>query len=75
MFNTNQTSVAVNTKDQIIAIIRNHGPVIPKDLTKKLKIDTVFAGAHLSELVANKNITEIFLKDFIITICYNLCKI
>ncbi|MBS3157776.1 hypothetical protein J4206_00640 [Candidatus Woesearchaeota archaeon] len=56
MFNTNQTSVAVNTKDQIIAIIRNHGPVIPKDLTKKLKIDTVFAGAHLSELVANKKL-------------------
>src|SRR3989338_4221873 len=56
MFNTNQTSVAVNTKDQIIAIIRNHGPVIPKDLTKKLKIDTIFAGAHLSELVENRKL-------------------
>ncbi|MBI2136740.1 hypothetical protein HYU06_06740 [Candidatus Woesearchaeota archaeon] len=56
MFNTNQTSLAINIKDQIIAIIKSHGPVIPKDLTKKLKIDTVFAGAHLSELVENKKL-------------------
>lgn len=43
-------------KDKILAIVRAKGPVIPKDLTKQLKLDTVFAGAHLSELVANKKL-------------------
>ncbi len=56
MFNTNQAAVSVNMKDKILAIIRLKGPVIPKDLTKQLKLDTVFAGAHLSELVANKKL-------------------
>jgi len=56
MFNTNQASVSVNMKDKILAIIHAKGPVIPKDLTKQLKLDTVFAGAHLSELVANKKL-------------------
>jgi hypothetical protein len=49
-------------KEKIITLIRSKGPVIPKDISKNLKLDTVFAGAYLSELVENKKLNITTLK-------------
>ncbi len=41
---------------QIISIIERKGPVVPSDLCRELKIDSIFAGAYLSDLVKSKKL-------------------
>lgn len=41
-------------KEQVLAIIRRKGTVIPIDISKELNTSTILAGAFLSELIANK---------------------
>lgn len=40
----------VSVPDQIIRLIRTRGYILPADITRELKINTLFAGAHLSEM-------------------------
>ena len=47
---------------QIISLIEKKGPVVPSDLCKELKIDSIFAGAYLSELVKSKKLIISTLK-------------
>lgn len=43
-------------KEQILEIIKNKGPTTPSELTRQLKINTMFVGAYLSELVSSKKL-------------------
>ena len=38
-------------EDKVVAFLRSRGPSLPSDISKNLKTDTFFAGAHLSTLV------------------------
>ncbi|MBW3011149.1 hypothetical protein KY326_02950, partial [Candidatus Woesearchaeota archaeon] len=42
---------SVNVPDRIIQMIRLRGYVLPTDISRELKINSIFAGAHLSEMV------------------------
>ncbi len=48
--------------DKILDIIRNKGPILPSDLAKQLKTNTMFIGAHLSEMVSSKKLIVSHLK-------------
>lgn len=41
-------------KNQILTIVKQEGPVLPVQISRKLGSDTIYAGAILSELVENK---------------------
>ena len=43
-------------EEQIIALVKRKGPIVPSDLTSDLRIDSLFAGAYLSDLVKNKKL-------------------
>mgnify|MGYP001614895769 CR=1 FL=1 len=43
-------------KEDILKIIRNDGPVLPIQLSRRLNKDTIFAGAILSELVKDRHV-------------------
>jgi len=43
-------------KDKIYNYVVQYGPVITTQISKYFKLDTMYAGAYLSELVANKKI-------------------
>ncbi len=43
-------------RDTILNIVRTEGPVLPVAISRKLGSDTYFAGAVLSQLVANKSL-------------------
>lgn len=49
-------------KDKILDIIRSRGPMLPSDLAKQLKTNTMFIGAHLSEMVSSKKMLVSNLK-------------
>ncbi len=42
--------------EKIMQIVKNKGPVLPSDITKPTGLDTLFAGAHLSQLVDAKKL-------------------
>lgn len=52
-FNTPKPSF-LELKNRIISFIRQNGPVIPIQVAKAFGKDTMFAGAMLSELIANR---------------------
>ena len=37
-------------EDQIVALVQKKGPIVPSDITRELKMDSLFAGAYLSEM-------------------------
>ena len=41
---------SVSVPDRILQRIKVRGYVLPTDITKELKINSIFAGAHLSEM-------------------------
>lgn len=43
-------------KDRIVNFIKMHGPSLPVQLTKEIEANTMFAGAILSELIAEKRV-------------------
>jgi hypothetical protein len=43
-------------REKILAFIRSVGPVVPMQIAKELKIESIFAGAALSELVATNKL-------------------
>ena len=43
-------------KGKFLQFIESRGPILPVDLAKAMKIDSMFAGAILSELLSNKQI-------------------
>lgn len=49
-------------KEEILNIIRTGGPKLPSELSKQLKSNTIFIGAHLSELTQNKKLLISHLK-------------
>jgi hypothetical protein len=48
--------------DKIIQIMRMKGPVIPSDINKQLGLDTLFTGAHLSQMVDTKKLKVTHVK-------------
>ena len=42
------------SKESVLAIVKESGPCIPRDIVKKLGGDTFFVGAILSQLVDSK---------------------
>lgn len=44
-------------RNEILKIVRNEGPILPVQVSRKLGKDTIFAGAVLSELVKKKQIS------------------
>lgn len=44
------------TRDKVLELVKEHGPIIPSDLTAELKEDTMIIGAFLSELISAKEI-------------------
>lgn len=44
----------IELRDKILNFVRTHGPILPIQVSKELKVDTFFSGAMLSELVSNK---------------------
>ena len=51
-----------NNKDIILEYVKREGPVLPIQVAKKTNTNTVFAGAVLSELIANKLIKISYAK-------------
>ena len=43
-------------KGKFLQLIESRGPVLPADVAKAMKIDSMFAGAILSELLSHKQI-------------------
>ena len=43
-------------KKDVLSIVREKGPVLPRDIVKELGGDTFFTGAILSQLVDKKEI-------------------
>ena len=60
-FNTPKPSF-LELKSRIISFIRQNGPVLPIQVAKAFGKDTMFAGAMLSELIANKVLRVSFAK-------------
>ncbi|MEK6916283.1 MAG: hypothetical protein AABW92_00930 [Nanoarchaeota archaeon] len=49
-------------KNKVISIMKERGPVLPRDLVRELGGDTIFMGAVLSELLDNKQIKISYAK-------------
>jgi len=56
------TSNIPELKNKILFYIRQNGPVLPVHISKAFNSDTLFAGAILSELIANKLVKVTFCK-------------
>ncbi len=41
-------------KDQVLAFVKQNGPVLPIQISKNLELNMIFSGAILAELVSNK---------------------
>ena len=45
-----------NNKNQVFEFVKKNGPILPAQVAKEFKMEILFAGAVLSELVANKKV-------------------
>ncbi|MFC1800778.1 hypothetical protein ACFLYT_01845 [Nanoarchaeota archaeon] len=43
-------------KEKILAFVKSKGPLVPRTIGKEFKLDSMFAGAYLSELVGEKRV-------------------
>ncbi|MFH1510108.1 MAG: hypothetical protein ABIF10_00325 [Candidatus Woesearchaeota archaeon] len=48
--------LSVDSKDRVLSIVRNHGPVTPIQVARELKVESYMASAVLSELLGEKKI-------------------
>ena len=46
----------MSATDTILSMIENQGPVVPMQVAKELKTDSILASAHLAELVSRKKV-------------------
>lgn len=44
------------SKEQVMSVVNRQGPLLPLDISKALKLNSIMSGAYLSELYANKRI-------------------